>query len=222
MEELNRHEIFEIEALERLKSGLLLEPLVFGGETMLRLCFELNRYSTDLDFWFVHAADHKKYFKKAKAYLEKHYELTDAAIKFYTILFEMRKKGYPRRLKIKIRKEEACRYEDRIAFSRHTTSQVLVRVLTLDEMMRRKIQAAIDRRDPRDFFDIEFLLRRGVAMAADRKDLEALKKAALLFKVSDYKVTLGSLLAPDDRKYYYEHGFSYLVTKIDGIFAKED
>ena len=53
MDVLKNHEIFEIEVLEKLKNGNFLSPLVFGGGTMLRLCYELNRYSTDLDFWFI-------------------------------------------------------------------------------------------------------------------------------------------------------------------------
>jgi predicted nucleotidyltransferase component of viral defense system len=53
MDILEKHEVFEIEVLDRLNSAKLLDPLVFGGGTMLRLCHELNRYSVDLDFWFV-------------------------------------------------------------------------------------------------------------------------------------------------------------------------
>ena len=52
MEALELHERFEIEALEVLNSAKLLEPLLFGGGTMLRLCHGLNRYSVDLDFYF--------------------------------------------------------------------------------------------------------------------------------------------------------------------------
>ena len=53
MDIFKQHEIFEIEVFDRMKSARALNPLVFGGGTMLRLCHELNRYSTDLDFWFV-------------------------------------------------------------------------------------------------------------------------------------------------------------------------
>ncbi|MDD5665664.1 MAG: nucleotidyl transferase AbiEii/AbiGii toxin family protein, partial [Candidatus Omnitrophica bacterium] len=66
MDTLRRHEVFEIEVLERLKNKGLLSPLVFVGGTMLRLCYELNRYSTDLDFWFVKKVGLKAYFKKLK------------------------------------------------------------------------------------------------------------------------------------------------------------
>ena len=53
MDIFKQHEIFEIEVLDRMKSARMLDPLVFGGETMLRLCHDLNRYSVDLDFWFL-------------------------------------------------------------------------------------------------------------------------------------------------------------------------
>ena len=48
-----KHKIFEIEVFEKLKNERLIEPLVFGGGSMLRLCHELKRYSVDLDFWRI-------------------------------------------------------------------------------------------------------------------------------------------------------------------------
>ena len=53
MDLLARHEEFEMEVLHRMNSGRILEKMVFGGGTMLRLCHELNRYSADLDFWMI-------------------------------------------------------------------------------------------------------------------------------------------------------------------------
>ena len=53
MDILSQHEVFEIEVLEKMNSSKMLDPLIFGGGSMLRLCHELNRYSVDLDFWFV-------------------------------------------------------------------------------------------------------------------------------------------------------------------------
>ena len=90
METLSRHEIFEIETLDRMKSLKLLDSLVFGGGTMLRLCHELNRYSVDLDFWFVKPLDQDIYFKEMRKHFGKDYEITDAHIKFHTILLELR------------------------------------------------------------------------------------------------------------------------------------
>ncbi|MCK7512410.1 MAG: nucleotidyl transferase AbiEii/AbiGii toxin family protein [Desulfobacterales bacterium] len=64
MDILGRHEAFEIEVLDKLNSAKLLDPLVFGGGTMLRLCHELNRYSVDLDFWFITKDRAKAFFDK--------------------------------------------------------------------------------------------------------------------------------------------------------------
>jgi predicted nucleotidyltransferase component of viral defense system len=51
MQDLIKQEQFEIEVLDRLKSGRFLDNLIFTGGTMLRLCYGLNRFSVDLDFW---------------------------------------------------------------------------------------------------------------------------------------------------------------------------
>ena len=209
------HEKFEIEALEGLKNAGLLRPLVFGGGTMMRLCYGLNRYSTDLDFWFVKEVEEKGYFNKIKKYLEDINELTDAKIKANTLLFEMRSKDYPKRLKIEIRRGvEKCGFEEKIAFSKYDTKQVLLRVHTLEQTMENKIKAALDRKDIRDFFDIEFLLRKGVAIESDRSKLLELKNIAGNFKESEFKVTLGSVLDTEARKYYVKNKFEYLMRVI--------
>jgi len=209
------HEKFEIEALEGLKNADLLRPLVFGGGTMMRLCYGLNRYSTDLDFWFVKKVAERTYFNKVKKYLEGLNELTDAKIKSNTLLFEMRSKDYPKRLKIEIRRGvEKCDFEEKIAFSKYDTKQVLLRVHTLEQTMENKIKAALGRKNIRDFFDIEFLLRKGIAIGSDRSKLLELKDIAGNFRESEFKVTLGSVLDTEARKYYIKNKFDYLIRTI--------
>ena len=215
MNDLIKHEIFEIEVLEILNTAKLLDSLVFGGGTMLRLCHELNRYSADLDFWFVKTIDHEKYFKKIKDFLNKKYELTDAHIKHFTLLFEIRSKNYPKRLKIEIRKAVTpCNYQEKIAFSKYATSQVVLRAHTLEQTMRNKIDAALNRKEIRDCYDIEFLLRRGISLAGSGDKLAKLREIATAFKPKDYSVTLGAILEPEMRKYYKENKFKYLLEKI--------
>jgi predicted nucleotidyltransferase component of viral defense system len=218
MDTLRKHEVFEIEVLERLKNRDFLRPLLFIGGTMLRLCYELNRYSTDLDFWFVKKTDPKAYFNRLKSYLGEFYELTDAQLKFNTLLFEVRSRNYPKRLKIEIRKElKVCDTQEKIAFSKYSTSQVVLRVITLDEAMKNKIKAALDRKDIRDFFDIEFLLRQGIALSCSKKELSALKVILNGFKDNEYKVALGSLLDPDTRKYYVKNRFDFIFNKLEKL-----
>jgi len=211
-----KHEIFEIETLEVLKNAKLLEPLVFGGGTMLRLCFELKRYSADLDFWFVKEVSVDAFFEKIKQVLKQKYELTDAQNKFYTLLLEVRSADYPRRLKIEIRKEiRQCDFQERIAFSTFSNKQVILKVHTLEQTMKNKMNALLERGEMRDGFDIEFLLRKGIAFPEliDAQKLK-IKKRLEGFKTKDFKVKLGSILESDIRGYYVESRFSYLHEKL--------
>ncbi len=219
MDIFEKHEIFEIEILEKLKNNKLLEPLVFGGGTMLRLCYELKRYSVDLDFWFVKKIGMDNYFSKFKRTLEQEYDITDAKIKHYMLLFEIRSDNYPKCLKIEIRKEvKDCDFQERIAYSRYTNKQVILKTHTLKQTMGNKFQAVFSRDEIRDFFDIEFLLRRGIDLAElSIEEISKLKERLDGFKEKDFKVKLGSVLESDIRKYYIENRFDYLREKIEAV-----
>lgn len=220
MDILKRHEVFEIEALEKLKNANFLKPLVFGGGTMLRLCYELNRYSDDLDFWFIRKVKQENYFAKLKKYLAGFYELSEAKIKINTLLVEIHSKNYPKRLKIEIRRDtKKCDFQERIAFSKGNTKQVILKVHTLEQMMKNKIDAALYRKDIRDFFDIEFLLRQGIAFEVPKSRLIKLKKIIENFKDKDFRVTLGSVLEPEARKYYVKNKFDFLIRKINSVIS---
>lgn len=212
MDIFRQHEVFEIEVLDKMNSAKLLEKLVFGGGSMLRLCHELNRFSVALDFWFLKKTPHEKYFNTLKKAFEQDYEITDAKIKNYTLLLELRSAQYPKRLKIEIRRElKKFDYERIIAFSKFSTRQVLVNAHTLEQSMRNKIPAFLDRGEIRDCYDIEFLLRRGVQLPVDvNEKFRALQKKIGRFKDLDFKVTLGSILEKDIRDYYIENRFSFL------------
>jgi len=86
MQDLIKQEQFEIEVLDRLKSGRFLDNLIFTGGTMLRLCYGLNRFSVDLDFWLYKKIDTGKYFNQLKELLSKYYSIRDAENKFYLTL----------------------------------------------------------------------------------------------------------------------------------------
>jgi hypothetical protein len=216
MDILNQHEIFEIEVLDKMNSAKMLEPLVFGGGTMLRLCHELDRYSVDLDFWFIKKKSHSTYFERVREAFEKEYEITDSQIKHYTLLFELRSALYPKRLKIEIRRErKECDYQEKIAFSRFSTKQVLLKAHTLNQTMKNKFDAFLDRGEIRDCFDIEFLLRRGVELPAlTNRQFNEFQKKLARFKERDFKVKLGSILENEIRKYYVEQRFGYLQEKL--------
>jgi len=219
MDTFQQHEIFEIEVLEVLKNTRILEPLVFGGGTMLRLCFDLKRYSADLDFWFVKSISEDDFFSKIRKILGDRYDLVDAQLRHYTLLLEIRSTNYPKRLKIEIRREiTECDFQDRIAFSTYSNKQVLLRAHTLEQTMKNKIEAIIERGEPRDGFDIEFILRKGIPLPK----LSDIQKLTLItrikkFKDNDFKVKLGSILESDLRRYYIENRFSYLMEKLNEL-----
>jgi hypothetical protein len=147
---------------------------------------------------------------------EKDYEITDSQIKHHTLLFELRSPLYPKRLKIEIRRERKdCDFQEKIAFSRFSTKQVLLKAHTLNQTMKNKFEAFLDRGEIRDCFDIEFLLKRGVELPAlTNRQFNEFQKKLVRFKEKDFKVKLGSILENEIRKYYVEMRFGYLQEKL--------
>lgn len=215
MQDLIKQEQFEIEVLDSLNSKKLLDSLVFGGGTMLRLCYGLNRFSVDLVFLVIKKIKFDKLFVSIKECVAGEYSIEDCANKFYTLLFEIKSNDYPRSLKIEIRKERKKITVDKsIAYSKLSNTQVFVNTVSLKDMMAAKIEAFLNRKEVRDLFDIEFLLKKGVELDAPMGDLERLLKGIHSLTKNDYAVKLGSLLEPGERKYYINNKFQILESKI--------
>jgi len=211
MQDLIKHEEFEIEVLDRLNSGKLLQDLVFGGGTMLRLCHGLNRYSVDLDFWFLKESESWKYFNNGRKILEEKYTIKDAQNKHYTILYEISSSAYPRSLKIEIRKEvKDIRLEDSIAYSKYSNVQVLLKTVSLNDMLSSKIDAFLDRGEIRDCYDIEFLVKKGIQITPYKDKFDQISEKINSLTKKDYNVKLGSILDSEERKYYRENNFKIL------------
>ena len=222
MNDLIQQEIFEIEVLAWLKNKGFLRNMIFGGGTMLRLCYGLKRYSVDLDFWIYRVDKVERFFINLKDSLKADYDLTDAQNKYYTLLFEIKKASYPRKLKIEIRKDtEKKDFQEKIAYSPYANQQVLVKTFSLEQMMENKIEALLDRKEIRDVFDIEFLTRKRVNISANYEELKKIREIIGEFKKRDYYVTLGSLLDDDIREYYKKDKFTYLLGIIDEKLSYE-
>src|SRR5690554_3997427 len=215
MQALRSLEKLEIEILDLFNSIRVLDSLYFGGGTMLRLCHNLNRYSTDLDFWLDQKTDSKSIYQSIKKNLSDNYKLTDSVSKKFTILFELKSPSVNRHLKIEIRKEQQdFEWERKIAFSRFASKQVMVKGLTLNQMMKNKFEALLSRKIIRDAFDIQFMLMRGIEISKDKNKLQQALQIINNFKERDYKVTLGSILDETDRKFYLENRFSLLKEEL--------
>ena len=112
-------------------------------------------------------------------------------------------------------KWKECDYEQIIAFSRFSTRQVLLKAHTLDQTMKNKIEAFLNRGEIRDCFDIEFMLRRGVEIPLkDEGQSIAFQKKLALLKDRDFKVKLSSILENDVRDYYVTNRFRFLQEKL--------
>lgn len=215
MQDLIEQEKFELEVLDTLNSKKLLSHLVFIGGTMLRLCYGLTRFSVDLDFWVAKDADAKKLYKSLEDCLSQKYTVKDSANKFYTLLFEVKSKMYPRSLKIEIRKEaEKVKTEQAIAYSKYSNTQVYVKTASLKEMMNMKMKAFLSRKEIRDIFDIEFLIKKGVALDLPDDVLKSVLNGINSFAKKDYRVKLGQLLEPNERRYYTAENFKILKAAI--------
>ncbi|MDD5439030.1 MAG: nucleotidyl transferase AbiEii/AbiGii toxin family protein [Candidatus Omnitrophica bacterium] len=221
MWDLSRHEKIEMAILDGLHSRRILERLIFCGGTMLRLCHELNRYSVDLDFWFTERAHREELYEKTQKFLGEAARLKKSCKTENMLTFEFAVPAYARALKCEYRYREgtvAC--ENKIAFSKNSNSQVLLRAATLEEMMNAKIQTFLDRVQIRDAFDIEFLMKRGIAVKATKEDIARMLTLLGQFKPNDYKVALGSLLDFKEREYYRNAKFSYLVTHLEMLLPQ--
>jgi len=123
-------------------------------------------------------------------------------------------------LKIEIRKDyRDWDYQEKIAFSRFSTRQEILKALTLEQSMKNKVTAFLDRGEIRDCFDIEFLLRRNIALpplntTTAKQFLNKLKR----FNQADYKVKLGSILEEDVRQFYISQKFTYLREKLEATY----
>lgn len=214
-QQLHDLEIFEIEVLSLLNSEKILSQLYFGGGTMLRLCHNLSRYSTDLDFWLTEGADSEILFNKLDVLLKSKFTIIDSKNKFNTLLFQIKSPNARRSLKIEIRKTQSnFEWERKIAFSKFTTLQVQLNGLTLNQMMNNKFSVLLSRKIIRDCYDIDFLYKRGIQLPNEKELLKNALEIILSFKERDFKVTLGSLLEIQEREYYTLNKFQLLEGEI--------
>jgi len=67
----------------------------------------------------------------------------------------------------------------------------------------------------RDFFDIEFILRRGGVLNVAAATRDELARIMRTFTKRDFTTILGSVLEQEERAYYVKHGFAYLRSRLE-------
>jgi len=142
-----------VQALARSEAG---SQIVFKGGTALKLLYGLPRFSEDVDYDSLPGVSpHDLFGIIGKALKKKKWEISDEAVKYNTVLFELKFMGPDRNFHVKIeistRKKEL---ETTIVSLRG------VSVLTLEPsfLMTEKVITFVERQAGRDIFDAWFIL----------------------------------------------------------------
>jgi len=145
-----------IEVVQTVAKSEAGSHLAFKGGTALKLFHDLPRYSEDIDYDFLGKISPQTMMDILKsAVAKKKWEVTDDAVKYNTILLELRFAGPERNFRVKI---EISTREKELK----TTIQSLrgVPVLTLEPsfLMTEKLITFVQRQAGRDIFDAWFIL----------------------------------------------------------------
>ncbi len=182
LSEISRREGVPLHAIERdyvqhLMLRRLSRSFAFKGGTCLRIAYGSPRYSEDLDFNAVIPSSEVGELLRAAALGLMDFGIRAdvtaetptrgnyrSKVRYEGPLFD----GNPRspgsfRLEVSLRGEEV-RTEEK--FVPHTpypdVPQLVLRILTPEHLLAEKTRALIIRRKPRDLFDVQFLLARGI------------------------------------------------------------
>ena len=160
-------EFYEILLLNELSKEHFSRNIAFKGGTALRLVYQSPRFSDELDFSIINEIKVKDVFGFAKKVSREFgLEIIDLHEKRNTIIaeFSIQEILLPQnfRLKIEISKriinENDC--ELKILTSPTSPYQVLMKVVKIDSILKEKKDAVIDRKQPRDIFDIWFISQK--------------------------------------------------------------
>jgi len=197
--------------------------LAFKGGTALKLFYDLPRYSEDIDYDFLGKITPQEMMDILKTLVsKKKWEITDDAVKYNTILLELRFAGPERNFRVKI---EISTREKELK----TTIQSLrgVPVLTLEPsfLMTEKLITFVERKAGRDIFDAWYILNNTYPLDENRLiksygDLPTFiaKLSGVIHKADSQKILrdTGKLLGLDYRSWIntsFLDDFQKLVNK---------
>ena len=145
-----------IEVVQTVAKSEAGSHMAFKGGTALKLFYDLPRYSEDIDYDFLGKISPQEMMAILKSLVEKKkWKITDDAVKFNTILLELRFAGPERNFRVKI--EISTREKD---LKTTVLSLRGVPVLTLEPsfLMTEKLITFVERKAGRDIFDAWFIL----------------------------------------------------------------
>lgn len=168
------------------------EKILFKGGTALRFVYKSPRFSEDLDFSAdeVRGEEIEKILEEVLVDLEnqnQECEIEEAKPTSGGYLANLAtyidNERIPIAVQISLRKKMKGGYQTLPITNEYIPSYV-ANVLPLSELAGEKVQAALTRAKPRDFFDIYFLLREGLLPGDERGKLPEVKVILESGKVS--------------------------------------
>jgi predicted nucleotidyltransferase component of viral defense system len=146
-----------IEVVQALAKSLAGSQIAFKGGTALKLFCDLPRYSEDIDYDALPGVSAQKLMDIIKTLFKKRkWEITDEAIKHFTLLLELRFAGPDRNFRVKI---EISTREKKLETSVLSLRGVPVLSLEPSFLMTEKLITFVDRQAGRDIFDAWFILK---------------------------------------------------------------
>lgn len=159
--------------------------ILFKGGTALRFAYKSPRFSEDLDF---SVKDYLNQNEVEKAVLDVLVDFTNSGIACEVEESKQTTGGYLANLFLNIygiKTSIAIQISSRVKAGIDSQNLPITNeyiptysaiLLSKDEVAKEKIQAALSRSKPRDFFDVYFLLREGLIPIKQRKRLDDIRK----------------------------------------------
>lgn len=157
-------EEYELFLLKEIFDSGLGNRLVFKGGTALRLAYGSPRFSEDLDFSILKSISQKEFCDLMRKISQTFVtlKLIDCRKKHYTLfaVFKATEEFLAQSFSIKIevsRRKKIKKYELKLLTSPVSNLQVLAKVMTLDNILTDKLNAAKERGKSRDLFDLWYI-----------------------------------------------------------------
>lgn len=159
----NKHELLLINILKDIyRDPFLASRLGFKGGTALYLFYDLDRFSTDLDFNILTTdQDNQQLFEKMLLLVKKYGEIEYQRIKRNTILIVLSYEKFKQKIKIEMSRRD---YADE--FELKNFLGISLPVMKKEQMFTHKLVAITDRPQlaNRDLYDVHWFLKQQLSL----------------------------------------------------------
>jgi len=205
--------------LYEISKSDLKDKLVFKGGTALnKLYFNYYRLSEDLDFTAMNidTKDIRKLIRRIEKELK--IEIKDENITKYSYVAVFRftgPLGYPNSINIDINTDEKLVLPAIKRKVKHfyDTPSFEVQTMDLKELLAEKIRSLIQRKKPRDYYDVWFTIRKNKELLSGMKELLEKKCKNINVQIDLNKIFMNL----DDVEKLWKHHLVELVEKLPGF-----